>query len=338
MLVANGKRWRIELEGETIRFVPTTWGPGKGDLHEIKVSCVVDVRWQDPGLFHGIIRFVVPGGKLSESFVGFGRNSRDEFRAFYDAVVGSIHDARRLGAHLSAVFKPGFTIPLTTPETPAVVVRRNLRLGEIRREFDSQTAGVIQGTMRHELGLHGSFTGVRLGQIGIGRGQLGLSGMTSVDLQTNSTTRSDFQNDGFVAIFDEPSQTAIPETLRVIVPSEEACREVIVDYLSSVCTQMGLDRFDPGLGQRITPVAARSIATDISYVSDKLGAVLRMNAEKAPVFNVVGVMSGPHMMLGGAIQMPGDDRWLQLFPVHLLRILSMPPGDGGRPEQPMLPR
>lgn len=302
---------------------------------EVNVSSIIDVRWKEPGFLKGSIRFVIPD-EFSPNQVDFERESRDEFRAIYEAVILEINEARQLSVLLSAIIKPGFAIPLTTPDTPAVEVRRNLRLGEIRREFDSQTAGVIQGTMQHELGLHGNFTGVKLGGIGIGRGQLGLSGVTDVNLKTRSTTRSDFLSDSFVAIFDEPRQSVIPETLRVIVPTEEECRELIVDYFSSVSTQMGLNRFNEGLDQRIMQVATQSIATDISYVSDRLSAVLRMNAEKPPTFNVVGVMSGPHMMLGGAIQMQGDDRWLQLFPFGLLRVLSMPSGDGGTPEQHLL--
>lgn len=327
--MANGNTLRVELEDGTIRI---PYRGIKSDESEIKVSNLVGVSWKEPRLLNGCITFILPAGKLE---VTFSRNNRDEFRAVYEALITSLNETRRLGAHLKTLFNPGFTVPLTTPETPDVVVRRNLRLGEIRREFDSQTTGVIEGAMQHELGLHGSFTGIKLGGIGIGSGQLGLSGTTKVNLQTQSTTRSDFRSDRFVAIFDEPSNSPIPETLRVIVPTEEECREVIVDYFSSVLSHMGLEQ---GLEQRIMSVAEGAIATDISYVSDRLSAVLRMNSEKAPVFNVIGVMSRPHMMLGGAIQMPGDDRWLQLFPVGLLRILSMPLADGGTSEQAVLPQ
>ena len=81
---------------------------------------------------------------------------------------------------------------------------------------------------------------------------------------------------------------------------------------------------------------SRTIVTDISYVSDRLAATIRADAAKASPFSVVGVMSGPHMMLGGAIQMQGDSRWHQLFPIELLRVLSRSLIDSAAQQPPML--
>lgn len=116
MLVANGSNLRIELEDETIRCVSNR-SRAVPFRQDFKLSSVVDVSWKEPGFLNGFILFVPPGSEASDTvpalskrgdgYVFFGRERRDEFRAIYDAVIGSIQDARRLGAHLNAVFKPG---------------------------------------------------------------------------------------------------------------------------------------------------------------------------------------------------------------------------------------
>lgn len=255
MITAKGTSYTIEFDGEIIRFSYNRI-PGGGD---VRVSTVIDTGWKDPGILPGYIQFILPEELIGERKVfssgsqiphinyhpgeWFGRKEVDSFLVLRDAVRKSIYDARQIAENFKVVLKPDYKLPLTSPETSRIEVNRNLHIGEIKREFDSQTAGLIQGTMAHELGFHGSFTGITIGQFGFGRGNLGLSGTTNVNLNTNSTTRSDFLNDSFVAIFDVPSQSLVPDTIRVIVPSEQACRELVLAWVQSVHEQMGLNRF-----------------------------------------------------------------------------------------------
>ena len=225
---------------------------------------------------------------------------------------------------LERVVAPGFRVPPTTPATYGVITRAGLQIGEVSRHFDSGTAGQITGSIAHEFGFHGGAVGITVRGVGLGVGSLGLSGQSSANLQTESTTRPDLLNDGFLAVFDEPSPLGIPDTLRVVVPSEAACREMLQELMAAAGAAVvgGLTALQLS---HLTAVAT-SVSTEIGYVADRLSAVIRVSPSPSPVFSVVGLEVGSHTLLGGAIQMPGEERWMQLFPFGLLRAIT-PGGD-----------
>src|SRR5690242_20035035 len=67
----------------------------------------------------------------------------------------------------------------------------DLRLGEVSRHFDTNTSAQISGYMSHDLGFHGWGAGIRIGGIGLGTGQLGLSGQSQVAMSSNGVNRQD---------------------------------------------------------------------------------------------------------------------------------------------------
>lgn len=329
MIVAKGVKARVELEGNTIRIIETGVF-GDKNAHEIKISSVMDVELKEEGLTVGYIHFSVPGYKEHggvfnsprDNTVTFRKPERAAFQRVYDAVAGPIHGARATGSTLARLLTPGLQPPTVSPATPGTETHGDLRLGEVMRQFDSQTAGVVEGTLRHELGLHGALLAVGSGGFGFGVGSFGLSGATSVDLHTQSTTRTDLLNEGFVAVFDAPTPSGIPDTLRLVVPSQAACRDMLVGFIRAIDAQEGSVGLSSGQVERMISVASSVVVTEASYVADRLAAVLRVNPTPAPVFSVVGVPAAAHTLLGGAIQFPGEDRWLQLSPIGLFRLIG----------------
>jgi hypothetical protein len=177
----------------------------------------------------------------------------------------------------------------------------------------------MTGLVNHELGFHGSVVGLSVGGVGLGLGRIGLSGQSGVEMSGQSTARVDLLNDAFVAVFDEPSPGGVPDTLRVIVPSEAACREFLGTSVSAVGTDLGIPGWRLG---PLTDVAVSAVSPEIGYVADRLGAALRAGPNPDLAFSVVGISVAPHTLLGGAIRMPKEDRWVQLFPVALLRFVG----------------
>jgi hypothetical protein len=225
---------------------------------------------------------------------------------------------------IERVVEPGFQVPQTTPATSGVLTKVGLQIGEVTRHFDSRTAGQIAGSVLHEFGFHGGAFGMTMGGVGIGAGSLGLAGRSSVNLQIESSTRSDLVNDGFVAVFDEPSPLGITDTVRVVVPSDAACREMLHEVMVAAGAAV-IGSLTAGQLSRLAALAS-SVQSETSYVADRLGAVLRASPNQRPVFSVVGLEVESHTMLGGAIQLPGEDKWTQLFPFGLLRAIT--PGGG----------
>jgi hypothetical protein len=337
-IVAKGREGTIELDSNTIRV--TIRQLGFSGVFEFSVSDVLEVAYEDGGgLLAGHIRLNVPQAKIrghypfktNKEVVGVNiwfRKNHDAFRQIRDIVAGPLERARALGHSLDIAIESGISVPPTTPATAGVVVFEDVQVGEVQRHFDSQTAALISGVLQHELGIHGGVIG--LGGFSVGR--LGISGASTVDLQTQATTRDDLLNDAFVAVFDRLLPSGMVDTVRVVAPSEAATREILAGHLRAMYEGMG-SRKSVGTQQfeRIVQTTMSMVSTDVGYVSDQLSAVLRRKPDPAPVFTVVGLPLGQHALLGGSIQFPGADEWHQLFPVELMRLLR------GQATQGLLP-
>jgi hypothetical protein len=190
----------------------------------------------------------------------------------------------------------------------------DMGVGEISRHFDQRMQASISGWLNHELSFHGWGAGLRVGNVGLGLGQMGLSGQSQVNLNMSGTMRDDLLSDSFVAVFERTLPNGMTDTLRVLVPPEPALH----DFLS---------QFVNGLAQQITPgthcqaalhpvfSSLASLQLSVSRVSDLLSSILRQPAEKRPTVKVIGVLLSEGIMLGEAIQFAQDARWYNLFPI-----------------------
>ena len=172
--------------------------------------------------------------------------------------------------------------------------------------------------MEHAYSFTGRYVRVQLGRFGYGSGHLGLVGSSTVQLATTGRTTDDLVGGEAVAIvFDVETATGLPDVLRVFVPSEASIKESLVSVITSAA----------GLSARVASwpelpsVVLNSLSTDVGYVSDRLSALVRMGKTANVRFDVVGLALRPQMMLGGALRIVGEDRWMQLYPMGLLEAL-----------------
>ena len=201
------------------------------------------------------------------------------------------------------------------------------RLGEITRHFDTNTSATISGWMSHNLGFHGWGLSVA----GVGIGQLGQRGVSQVSLSSSGTNRDDLMGDGFVAVFEKQGASDT-DTLRVVVPSENATRELIRGYLAESLERLATKKNDKGrlqLGWKQSHSRLKTAIPELlefkdeaSYVSDRLSSILRMPPESRPLVSVFGPPLSEHAIVGAAIKI-GDEPPLPLFPVALMK--TMPP-------------
>lgn len=175
--------------------------------------------------------------------------------------------------------------------------------------------------------------------MGLGVGQVGISGQSSVHLTLSGTTRDGLLADAFVAVFEHDFPDGRTDTLRVIVPSEPAAREMVSQFLTTLGKSFGEGSHrDTALSQNAA-LLARSFKTDVSYVSDRLSAVLRLAPEKRPRISVIGAPITEHALLGGAVQFSGENTWYQLFPLGLIEQVAQLVSDSSAEQvvDPLLP-
>jgi hypothetical protein len=204
--------------------------------------------------------------------------------------------------------------------------RTGLRIGEVSRHFDSNTSATITGWLTHNLGFHGWGLGVEIGALGLGLGMLGLAGTSQVNLTSSGTTRDNLMSDGFVAVLEQDTPTG-PDTVRLVVPSEQAARELVSALLDEVAEDFTKTdgngetsvEYPPAysalerLGQRLL-----AFPDEASYVSDRLHSVMRMPEGSRPSIAIWGSSLSQHAILGSAIRI-GDDGPIQpLFPLDLI--------------------
>ncbi|MBA2591727.1 MAG: hypothetical protein H0U97_05445 [Gammaproteobacteria bacterium] len=200
-------------------------------------------------------------------------------------------------------------------------------VGEISQHFDQRLSASVSGWLHHELGLHGWGVGGSVGRVGLGVGKVGISGSSSVDLDVSGVIRNDLGGDGFVAVLEQDRPNGMIDTLRIIVPSEPACREYIANLLSAIGATFGTGSHVDETFRRYSSQLAASFPCDVSRVSDQIRALLRQLPERRPTVSVVGEDVGGSAILGGAIRIGADGPWHQLFPISRNRaILSAAEG------------
>ncbi len=200
-------------------------------------------------------------------------------------------------------------------------------VGEISQHFDQRLSASVSGWLHRELGLHGWGVGVSAGRVGLGVGKVGISGSSSVDLDVSGVIRNDLGGDGFVAVLEQDRPNGMIDTLRIIVPSEPACREYIANLLSAIGATFGTGSHVDETFRRYSSQLAASFPCDVSHVSDQIRALLRRPPERRPTVSVIGEDVGGSAILGGAIRIGADGPWHQLFPISRNRaILSAAEG------------
>ncbi len=198
-----------------------------------------------------------------------------------------------------------------------IVSHDDLSIGEVIRHFDTETKARVTGWLDHSLQFKGWGIGVSTGRVGIGTGRLGLVGGSAVDLTLTGHTKADLMGDGLVAVFDTPSF----DTIRMVCPSEQVTSQIIAEFLRSLRQSVKPSSW---LGEALTEyedVIISSYSNRVSYVSDRLSAVLRAPSERRPTFRLSGLDIGHNALLGSAIQI-GEDEWNPLFPCGLVNLLS----------------
>ena len=205
--------------------------------------------------------------------------------------------------------------------SPNVLTVRDARVGEVSQHFDQRLSASVSGWLRHELGLHGWGAAGSVGNVGLGLGNVGISGSSLVNLDVSGVIRDDLSGDGFVAVLERDQPNGAIDTVRVIVPSEPACREYIANLMSAMGTTFGGGSHRDETLRRFGPQLAASFPCDVSHVSDQLRAILRQPTERRPAVSVVGEDLGASVMLGGAIRIGGDAPWQQLFSISRSRAI-----------------
>jgi hypothetical protein len=127
--------------------------------------------------------------------------------------------------------------------------------------------------------------------------------------------RANLHGDGFVAVLEQEQPNGVIDTIRIIAPSEPACREYITHLLSAIGTTFGSGSHADEAFRRSAPELAASFPCDVSHLSDQLRAMLRQPPERRPTVSVVGEEIGDSAILGGAIRFGADGPWQQLFPL-----------------------
>jgi hypothetical protein len=118
----------------------------------------------------------------------------------------------------------------------------------------------------------------------------------------------------------------IPETTRVVVPSDAAIRQSVAKIVTGLNALMGVGALPGPEVASKKAIAQGSFRADVQYIDDQLHAASRMGGDAKLLFDVVGVELVPHVLLGGAMRLPGTTNWLQLFPVALAQMLLVLPG------------
>lgn len=222
-------------------------------------------------------------------------------------------------------------IPETNDSVPGAIVRRDLSIGELARHFDTHTVGSVTGWLQHSLSGRGFSRSTS--QVGLsgrdtwtsGQSSGILVGVSRVMLNMSAITRADLFAESFVAVFEERNPAGQLDTLRLVVPAEPACRAFIMETFEAIGKSFGVESHRHVQLRGAGTALRDAFKVDISYVSDRLNATLRMPVTERPVMTIVGSEVTPHAVVGGAVQFsdkPGE--WHQLFPLGILhRVLEV---------------
>jgi len=263
------------------------------------------------------ITFIALGILIVVSGIWFLRgrraHSRWARRNSLDYVAG-----QQMGSALSAV---AVRSEPTTDTTGGLSVIRDARVGEVSQHFDQRLEGSVHGWLVHELSMHGWGAGVAVGRVALGGGQRGLSGTSQVDLNASGVVRDDLAGDALVCVLEWNGASAVVDTVRMVVPSEPACREFVANLTSMIGRSYGEGSHVKNACERLAPTLAGSFRCDVPHASDQLRAILRQPEDQRPPVSIVGQDLGGSVMLGAAIRIGTDGPWQQLFPIERLRAI-----------------
>ena len=198
-----------------------------------------------------------------------------------------------------------------------VSARDGVRIGELTRHFDSEVFATFSGWLDHSLSFEGWSVAIENSRIGGSFGRLGLSGTSTVQGTISGRSQTDLMSDAIVAVFD----TDDFDTVRAVCPSATACRAIVQDYIESfIQTPGGLSWMGEVVDAYREEIAA-SYACHVSYVSDRLSALLRASVDDRPRCHIRGVQIGRNAILASAIRIGATD-WEHLFPIGLVQLLN----------------
>jgi hypothetical protein len=210
--------------------------------------------------------------------------------------------------------------PLTAPGMPPGVVSEGpFKPGEIVRQFDAITTGAITGLIDHRLSFSGWGLAGATQRVGLGIGQLGLSGQSDVHLSLRAITRNDLLGEGFLAVLENPFEPT--QVIRVVVPAKAAVDEFVKAFVES-----RTNIFPEGSHQAtaMAGLADRlpSLGLDGSWVADRFSAAIRVDRNNRPTVRVVGLPIDDHTLLGGSFLFGDEDKWIEVIPFARLDSLE----------------
>ena len=231
--------------------------------------------------------------------------------------------SKRINSTLPALLLPA-QFPVYTSD-PDVCVYRDLRLGELTRHFDRQTAGSISGWLTHRFNL--AFSAYR-GPMSPGSdhttstGSGMIAGSSSVQLSLEATTRDNISSNAFVAVLETEIVQGNVETIRLVVPGESVIHDYLFRLAHELGSSCGQGTWREEVLQKYASRLKEAILSDVTHVSDQLSAILRMAPQDRPTINVTGVKVSPHVILGATIQFGPDGQQYLLFPVGVIQALT----------------
>lgn len=187
---------------------------------------------------------------------------------------------------------------------------------EVERHFDQRTAGVIQGAVTHQMSLFGGSLGLQRSGVGAGAFRGVLSGLSSVNLETASTTRADLMSDAIFSLFEVKDESGHPDTLRVTSLSSGGVADWARGLIDTTGRAFG---YDTHTGTTIANYADRIVRhvtpSDISYLSDRLHLVKSRPDQglSDSKITIRGVPAGRGAVLATSVQVANSD-WLSVFP------------------------
>lgn len=210
--------------------------------------------------------------------------------------------------------------PLNLPGLAGTITITDLIAGELNRRFDTHLEAAINGSLDHHLRTRSLGLGVSYGRLSLGGAFGSIRGFSSVELGVGGTTHEDLTGDSFMAVLEKRGPDG-GDTLRLVVPSGEACRDYVRQMLHTWQRSLGINS-KRELAVRVgADGLPERVAADSSYVGDRLASMARMAPSERPLISVVGLSIDDHTVLGAGIRI-GEGPWLQLFPAATLAQLT----------------
>ncbi|HLZ80885.1 MAG TPA: hypothetical protein VKP04_04575 [Ktedonobacteraceae bacterium] len=185
--------------------------------------------------------------------------------------------------------------PLSTlnPFDSKICIYQNLRLGEMNRLIDKQMKSVIIQWLDYQFGIKG---------------------------EESRKLRDILLSDGFVAILEQDLQDNQVDTIRVVMPSELAVREFIKQFMDQLSTTL----HEKSHSGSVISMNVESVQqfVSISYIFDRLNALLRMPPERRCRVNLIGTKVTKYAILADMLLFENESQSYTLFPVHLLKKIS----------------